>query len=124
MRWIVDGMNVIGCRPDGWWRDRHRAMATLVDRLEGWAVRDGLDVTVVFERPPSPPIQSTAITVAHASAAAPNSADDEIVRLVASDPHPELLRVATSDRELAGRVRAANATVCPAERLRDLIDPR
>ncbi|MCV7154123.1 NYN domain-containing protein [Mycolicibacterium pyrenivorans] len=124
MRWIVDGMNVIGSRPDGWWRNRHRAMATLVDRLEGWALRDGVDVTVVFERPPSPPIESTVVTVAHASSAAPNSADDEIVRLVTSDPHPEQLRVATSDRDLADRVRAAQATVFPAERLRDLIDPR
>lgn len=117
-------MNVIGSRPDGWWRNRHRAMATLVDRLEGWALRDGVDVTVVFERPPAPPIESTVVTVAHASAAAPNSADDEIVRLVTSDPHPEQLRVATSDRDLADRVRAAQATVFPAERLRDLIDPR
>jgi len=22
MRWIVDGDNVMGARPDGWWRDR------------------------------------------------------------------------------------------------------
>lgn len=117
-------MNVIGSRPDGWWRNRHRAMVTLVDRLERWALRDGVDVTVVFERPPSPPIESTVVTVAHASAAAPNSADHEIVRMVTSDPHPEQIRVATSDRDLADRVRSAQAAVFPAERLRDLIDPR
>ncbi|HEY9263528.1 MAG TPA: NYN domain-containing protein [Mycobacterium sp.] len=124
MRWIVDGMNVIGSRPDGWWRNRHRAMVTLVDSLERWALRDGVDVTVVFERPPSPPIESAVVTVAHASAAAPNSADDQIVRLVTADPHPEQIRVATSDRDLADRVRSAHAAVFPAERLRDLIDPR
>src|ERR1700685_627690 len=33
VRWLVDGMNVIGTRPDGWWRDRHRAMVNLVDLL-------------------------------------------------------------------------------------------
>ena len=22
MHWLVDGMNVIGSRPTGWWRDR------------------------------------------------------------------------------------------------------
>jgi hypothetical protein len=34
MRWYVDGMNVIGTRPDGWWRDRDAAMLHLVDLLE------------------------------------------------------------------------------------------
>lgn len=117
-------MNVIGCRPDGWWRDRRAAMGALVERLERWAVRENADVTVVFERPPSPPIESQALTVTHAPAAAPNSADDEIVRLGTTDAHPDSLRIATSDRGLADRVRAAGATVFPAERLRDMIDPR
>jgi predicted RNA-binding protein with PIN domain len=124
VRWIVDGMNVIGSRPDGWWRDRARAMRALVDRLEQWAVAEGADVTVVFERPPSPPIESSVITVAHAPQAAPNSADDEIVRLVTADADPSKTRVATSDRTLSDRVRAAGASVFPAERLRSLIDPR
>jgi hypothetical protein len=117
-------MNVIGCRPDGWWRDRHRAMAALVIRLEAWAVTEGADVTVVFERPPLPPIDSTVITVAHAPSAAPNSADDEIVRLIDSDARPQDILVATSDRGLSDRVRSADATVIPAERFRDMIEPR
>jgi predicted RNA-binding protein with PIN domain len=124
VRWIVDGMNVIGSRPDGWWRDRARAMTTLVDKLEQWAVDEGADVTVVFERPPSPPIESSVITVAHAPQAAANSADDEIVRLVTAEADPSTIRVATSDRTLCDRVRAAGASVFPAERLRSLIDPR
>ena len=117
-------MNVIGSRPDGWWRDRRRAMAALVERLEQWALPDKVDVTVVFEQPPSPPIESAVVTVAHAPAPAPNSADDEIVRMVRTDANPERIRVATSDRALSERVRSAGATVYPAERLRDLIDPR
>jgi rRNA-processing protein FCF1 len=52
-----------------------------------------------------------------------NSADDEIVRLVTTDAHPEEILVATSDRNLSDRVRAAGAAVYPAERLRNLIDP-
>lgn len=123
MRWIVDGMNVIGSRPDGWWRDRHRAMVTLVERLEAWRPA-GDDVTVVFERPPKPPIESTVVTVAHAPRAAANSADDEIVCLIHADGHPADICVATSDRTLAERVRAAGASVVPAEKLRGLIDPR
>jgi predicted RNA-binding protein with PIN domain len=123
-RWIVDGMNVIGSRPDGWWRDRGRAMAALVRRLEEWAAAEGDDVTVVFERPPSPPIDSSVITIAHAPKASANSADDEIVRLVRANAHPDEIRVATSDRALSDRVRAAGASVYPAESLRNLIDPR
>jgi predicted RNA-binding protein with PIN domain len=123
-RWIVDGMNVIGSRPDGWWRDRGRAMAVLVNQLEQWASVEGDDVTVVFERPPSPPIDSSVITVAHAPKAAANSADDEIIRLVRADANASDIRVATSDRALSERVQAAGASVYPAERLRNLIDRR
>ena len=81
-------------------------------------------MTVVFERPPSPPIESSVITIAHAPKAAPNSADDEIVRLVRADTNPAEIRVATSDRALSARVTAAGASAFPAERLRNLIDPR
>jgi len=117
-------MNVIGSRPDGWWRDRGRAMTALIDRLEQWAAAEGADVTVVFERPPTPPIESSVITVTHAPEPAANSADDEIVRLVGADADPAEIRVATSDRALSDRVRAAGASVYPAERLRNLIEPR
>ena len=118
MRWLVDGMNVIGTRPDGWWKDRHAAMVRLVDQLERWVATDGEDVTVVFEQPPSPPIRSTVIEVAHAPRPRPNSADDEIVRRVAAEPHPSGVRVVTSDRWLADHARAAGATVEPAESFR------
>lgn len=117
-------MNVIGCRPDGWWRDRNRAMAALVERLEQWAAAEGADVTVVFERPPSPPIESSVIVVAHAPKASANSADDEIVRRVRTDAHPAEICVATSDRALSERVRATGATVYSAESLRNRIQPR
>jgi predicted RNA-binding protein with PIN domain len=124
VRWIVDGMNVIGSRPDGWWRDRPRAMGLLVADLERWARAENEDVTVVFEKPLSPPLESDVITIAHAPAAAPNSADDEIVRLVAADDRPGDILVATSDRALTDRVRAAGAAVVAAKGLRDRIDPR
>ncbi len=124
MRWIVDGMNVIGTRPDGWWRDRRRAMVALVGRLECWAEAIGDDVAIVFERPPMPPIRSSVITVAHAPRAAANSADDEIVRLVQVDDRPQEITVATSDARLSHRIKAAGAAVYPAESFRNLVDPR
>jgi predicted RNA-binding protein with PIN domain len=122
MRWLVDGMNVIGTRPDAWWRDRHGAMVKLVDMLERWAAASGAEVTVVFERPPSPPIRSTVISVAHAPRPRPDSADDEIVRLLLADPEPQAVRVVTSDQWLGDRARAAGATVEPASPFRSLIE--
>ncbi len=124
MRWIVDGMNVIGSRPDGWWRDRRAAMTGLVAALERWAETEGADVTVVFEKPLTPPLLSDRVTVTHAPAAAANSADDEIARLVRAADDPSGIVVATSDRALVERVRAAGAATYPAERLRNEIDPR
>jgi predicted RNA-binding protein with PIN domain len=124
VRWIVDGMNVIGSRPDGWWNDRERAMVALVDRLDGWASAQGDTVTVVFERPPKTPIGSTTIDIAYAPKAAANSGDDEIVRLVDAAARPEEIRVVTSDRALIERVRTLGASVFAAEPFRDLVDPR
>lgn len=122
MRWLIDGMNVIGTRPDAWWRDRHAAMVRLVDMLERWAAADGEEVTVVFEQPPSPPISSTVIEVAHAPRPRRDSADDEIVRRLAADPDPGRVRVVTSDRWLADRVHAAGATVHPAASFRSQLE--
>jgi predicted RNA-binding protein with PIN domain len=124
VRWIVDGMNVIGSRPDGWWKDRGRAMLRLVERLERWASIEGGEVTVVFERPPSTAIASSVVEVAYAPKAAANSADDEIVRLVRADARPHEIRVVTSDKELTDRVASLGASVYPAAAFRDLIEPR
>jgi predicted RNA-binding protein with PIN domain len=124
MRWLIDGMNVIGTRPDAWWRDRHAAMVGLVDMLERWAASSGEDVTVVFERPPSPPIRSTVIEVAHAPRPRRDSADDEIVRRLAADSQPGSVRVVTSDRWLCDRVHAAGATVQASAQFRTLIEER
>jgi predicted RNA-binding protein with PIN domain len=122
MRWLVDGMNVIGTRPDRWWRDRDRAMLQLVDQLERWAAAENEDVTVIFERQPSPPIRSTVITVTHAPKPKANAADDEIVRLLTIDPEPRAIRVVTSDRALSDRAYASGATVEAALSFRRRLD--
>jgi predicted RNA-binding protein with PIN domain len=118
VRWLVDGMNVIGSRPDAWWKDRDAAMARLVDQLERWAAENGEDVTVVFERPPSPPIRSTVIDVAHAPTPRRNAGDDEIVRRLAADSEPGAVRVVTSDRWLSDRASALGAGVEGADSFR------
>jgi predicted RNA-binding protein with PIN domain len=122
VRYLVDGMNVIGTRPDGWWKDRDAAMVRLVDRLERWSAETGDDITVVFERKPRPPLRSSVIEVAHAPKARPNSADDEIVRRVRADANPSSIRVVTSDNVLTDLVHGLGATVEPAAAFRDRID--
>jgi predicted RNA-binding protein with PIN domain len=118
VRWLVDAMNLIGSRPDGWWRDRHAAMARLVDQLERWAANSGDQVTVVFEGTPEPPISSQAIEIVSAPRPTRNAADDEIVRLLESDPDPDEVTVVTSDKALVERVRELGAAVEPASSLR------
>jgi predicted RNA-binding protein with PIN domain len=122
VRYIVDGMNVIGTRPDGWWRDRHAAMVKLVDALERWVAEHGDDVTVVFEQPPRPPIRSSVIEVAHAPRPKSNSGDDEIVRRVRAEPNPSSVRVVTSDHGLADQARAAGASVYSSAAFRSEIE--
>ena len=122
MRWLIDGMNVIGTRPDGWWKNRDQAMVSLVDLLERWAAAEGEDVTVVFERPPRPTIRSTVIEVAHAPRPKRDAADDEIVRRLKLGPDPSQVRVVTSDRWLADRAWAEGATVVGAEAFRNRLE--
>ena len=122
MRWLVDGMNVIGTRPDAWWKDRDAAMLRLVDMLERWAASAGEDVTVVFERPARPPIRSTVVEVRHAPRPKPDAADDEIVRLLEEESDPAAVRVVTSDRWLADRAWAAGASVEGAQSFRSRLD--
>ena len=74
------------------------------------------------EQPLRPPIQSDVVVVAHAPRAAPNSADDEIVRLLGADVNTGSVTVVTSDAGLAGRVRATGASVQSASSFRALLD--
>jgi predicted RNA-binding protein with PIN domain len=123
MRLMVDGMNVIGTRPDEqWWKDRDKAMRWLVDLLERLAAAEGDDILVMFERPPRPPIRSTVIEVRHAPRPRANAADLEIVRLLREDPDARNVRVVTSDRALADQVDAIGATVESSNSFRHRIE--
>ena len=118
-RWIVDGMNVIGSRPDGWWRDRPGAMRALAEELARWS--EGRELTVVFDGRPFE-LEADPVNVIFASRRGPNAADDEIARRAAADPSAASLHVATSDAELARRVRKAGAEVEGAGAFRRRLD--
>ncbi len=127
MRLLVDGMNVIGSRPDGWWRDRDGAALRLAERLQrlAGASGDGDDVTLVLDGRPIEGMPEGAhggIAVLYADRGGRNAADDRIVELIADDERPELFHVITSDRELRRRVEALGATVAGARSLLQRLD--
>lgn len=107
-RVLVDGLNALGSRPDGWWRDRPAAMAALVRALEGFAAEAGLDVQVVFDGRPHEAVGEAAerVRVRFAGRGA-NAADKEIAALVRADPEPAAVLVVSSDRRLGAAVKAA-----------------
>jgi predicted RNA-binding protein with PIN domain len=115
-RWLVDGMNVIGSRPDGWWRDRTAAIRGLVESLGSYAEASGDPVTVVFDGEPRelPEAGSAAVKVIFAPRSGRDAADDEIVEMVSADADPSSLQVVTSDVSLVDRVRERGAVVVPS----------
>jgi predicted RNA-binding protein with PIN domain len=119
-RLVVDGMNVIGSRPTGWWRDRRGAMAAFVGELAAYAAATGEPVTVVLDSRPFP-IDEGDVDVRFASPGR-DAADDAIVEMVANDPEPSTLVVATSDKGLVARVRELGANVMSAGALRRRLD--
>ncbi len=108
MRWLVDGMNVIGSRPDGWWRDRVGAQRRLAGELGAFAARSGDEVAVVFDGREHD-CAAAGVDVSFASGGR-NAADHEIARRVEQGAG-EGVCVVTSDAELASRARAAGAEV-------------
>ena len=101
---FIDAMNVIGSRPDGWWRDREGAIRRLIDEVRAWADDD---VTVVLDHGPQDLIGTVGrVTVLKAPRRGRDAADDEIARLAGPGD-----QVVTSDAALAERVRARGASV-------------
>ena len=121
MRIFVDGMNVIGARADGWWRDRTGAMARLTRQIDALAARVGGDWTVVFDgRPRRLAAEAQNVTVEWARRAGRNAADDRIVELVTT-AGPGCY-VYTSDRELRERLLPLGAEVAGASALLRRLD--
>ena len=121
MRWLVDGMNVVGSRPDGWWRDRRAAMRRLVDELERLAEATGDDVAVIFDGRPFELDGGGRVEVGFAPGGR-NAADHAIADRVAADADPGSITVVTSDGELDRSVRAHGAEVVGSGAFRRRLD--
>jgi hypothetical protein len=106
---VIDAANVIGSRPDGWWRDRPGAAQRFTDAVRAHTADGAVDppVTIVLEgrfRQGAEASVVDGVTVVHA----PGEGDDTIVELAAA--HDQVV-VVTADRALAERVRATGARV-------------
>ena len=112
--WIVDGNNVMGSRPDGWWRDRRGAQRRLVERLETFAEARDEPVTVIFDGRAHDAGGGSRVAVRFARRSGRDAADDDVAAAVARHPDPASLTVVTSDGALAERVRAAGGEVVGA----------
>ena len=116
---IVDGMNVLASRPDGWWRDRGGAMRRFARRVDRLAARDHRDWLIVYDGRPRGIDGLRHVEVQWAPRRGRNAADDRIVEIVRERGAAV---VYTSDRGLSERVAALGAEVRRAGRLLDLLD--
>lgn len=107
---MVDGANVVGSRPDGWWKDRAGAARRLHDAL---LVADTPHDEVVLVLEGAAKAGVAAGVDAHLRTVhAPGSGDDTIVAQARQGAGSgRQVIVVTADRILAGRVEAVGATV-------------
>jgi hypothetical protein len=139
---VVDAANVVGSRPDGWWRDRKGAAERLRDKLAALAragIRDS-DLKLADGKPADgrewswwPRIVLVVEGQARGLASvdgvevvpAETDGDSEIVRLVkehrAARPDDRVV-VVTADRELRSRVEAEGAATLGPGKLLALLD--
>ena len=117
---LVDAANVVGARPDGWWRDRAGATTRLLDRLELLAGR-------TVGGPDGAPVECTAVVAVVEGRArdvpapgrvrlvrAPGSGDDALAAEAAAlAGRGEPVLVVTADRGLRARLPADVAVAGP-----------
>jgi predicted RNA-binding protein with PIN domain len=106
---IVDGANVVGSRPDGWWRDRAGAAHRLHEAIA--AAELGHDVVVLVlegaAKRGQPAGEQSGVHTVHA----PGSGDDAVVEQVSSyAADAQEVMVVTADRALRERVAAAGGS--------------
>jgi hypothetical protein len=136
---VVDGANVIGSRPDGWWHDRVGAARRLAGQLVAALVEDPANLGTALAGPSgTPPLVHLVLEGAASRVPdlpthpqldvvlAPADGDSTIAALaddlIGGSPDDDVL-VITADRALRDRVRAAGAnTVGPGVLLRALPD--
>ena len=116
---LVDGNNVMGSRPDGWWRNRSEAAQRLVTEIGPLARRSGGMWTIVFDGPPPSGMAAAdeCLSVVHTGHGRRDGADDRIVEMVGALADRAMALVYTSDAGLRARLQALGAQVAGARAL-------
>jgi hypothetical protein len=118
---LIDAANVVGSRPNGWWRDRTGAARAFVDQVRA-AVGSGrlpVPVVVVLEGKARGGVQagvSGEVTVLHAA----GSGDDMLTDLTSDSS--EQVTLVTADRGLRQRAEALGAKVVGPGWLLELLE--
>lgn len=108
---IVDGANVVGSRPDGWWRDRAGAARRLHDRLVATELTQD-EIVLVLEgdaRRGRREGQERCVRTVHAEGSGDDAIVDEVTKQVAVGDGRGVV-VVTADRMLRDRVETAGAS--------------
>ena len=106
---VVDGANVVGSRPDGWWKDRAGAARRLHERLLVAELSHD-EVVLVLEGAAKGGVSTGLdgnVTTVHAR----GSGDDEILAQASeATRRGAAVTAVTADRMLQSRLRAVGAT--------------
>jgi 8-oxo-dGTP diphosphatase len=134
---VVDGANVVGARPDGWWRDRAGAATRLRDRLAGltesgvgdavagvlgrddWLWWPRIVLVVEGQARHTEPVDGVEVV------STPRDGDTtivETVRTLREDRPGDHVFAVTADRELRGRVTSAGGDILGPGTLLGLLD--
>jgi len=108
---IIDGANVVGSRPDGWWRDRAGAARRLHEQLSATELPQD-EVVLVLEgqaRRGRRAGQEGRVRTVHAAGSGDDAIVDEVIRQVAVGDERGVT-VVTADRMLRDRVEVAGAS--------------
>ncbi len=103
---VVDGANVVGSRPDGWWRDRPGAARRLAEELDAAQLPYDAIVLVLegAARRGHPEEHKQGFRVEHADGSGDDTVVAEVARQVAAGAEVD---VVTADRGLRARVDAS-----------------
>ncbi|MDH3678777.1 MAG: RNA-binding protein [Acidimicrobiia bacterium] len=110
-RWLIDGNNVMGSRPDGWWNDREGAMIRLAQQIAEWCWSHDDEVVLVFDGREQASVTELAggnLSIRFSGRTGRDAADDVVAALASPGD-----RVVTADRGLRRRLPAAAAVVGP-----------